>query len=503
MLLLWLLIIPFIGGLLCWCAERLGPAIPRFIALVTTSLVFCVSILLFVRGHYHLQTIGDYPRWAMAVTLPWVPRLGITFSLAVDGLSLLMVGLTGFVGVFAVLCSWREVTQRVGFFHLNLMWIIGAVCGVFLAVDLFLFFSFWEVMLVPMFFLIALWGHDSPYKTRVQAATKFFIYTQASGLLMLLAILGLVYVHYTQTHEITFNYMQLWGTEMSPALSMILMLGFFVAFAVKLPVVPLHGWLPDAHGQAPTAGSVDLAGILIKTAAYGLLRFALPLFPAASAQFAPIAMIFGVVSIYYGAIIAFSQTDIKRLVACSSISHMGFGLVGIYAGSHLALQGVVVMMVAHAFSAAGLFIVCGQIYERTHTRDMRQMSGLFGRVGSMSGYSLILLMASCGVPGTGNFVGEFMILFGSFSEAPWIVICAAGGLLFSAIYSLIILQRIYFGKPVSNAPLRRLSSREGGMLLLLVMLLFLVGLYPHTVMGLSSQPMAEVSHWFSHTRVMP
>ena len=503
MLLLWLILIPFIGGLLCWTTENLGSKVPRAIALLTTLLVLLVSLILFLDGDYQLKAVSLHPQWTHEWTAPWIPRFDITFSLAVDGLSLLMIALTGFLGIFAVLCSWREINHRVGFFHLNLMWIIGAVYGVFLATDLFLFFAFWEVMLVPMYFLIALWGHSNANKTRIQAATKFFIYTQASGLLMLLAILGLVYMHYQTRHELTFNYIKLLDTPMSDTVGMILMLGFFVAFAVKLPIVPLHGWLPDAHGQAPTAGSVDLAGILIKTAAYGLLRFALPLFPVASAQFAPVAMVLGLISIYYGAIIAFSQTDIKRLVACSSISHMGFVVIGIYAGSHLALQGVVVMMVAHAFSAAGLFIVCGQLFERTDTRDMRKMNGLFGRIGAMSGFSLVLIMASCGVPGTGNFIGEFMILFGSFSDAPWIVAIACGGLLFSAVYSLIIMQRIYFGKPASDKPLEKLNFRESAMLSLLIALLIATGIFPHLVMDISAQSMTEVAHWFSHTTLSP
>src|SRR5690606_30327180 len=242
--------------------------------------------------------------------------------------------------------------KRVGFFHLNLMWILGGVIGVFLAMDLFLFSFFWEMMLVPMFFLIALWGHSGDgKKTRITAATKFFIYTQASGLIMLAAILGLVFAHHASTGVYTFDYAKLIGTQMPAGLEYILMLGCFVDFAVKLPVVPVPCWLPDAHAQAPTAGSVDLAGILLKTAAYGLLRFALPLFPNASAEFAPIAMGLGLVGIFYGAFLAFAQTDIKRLIAFSSVAHMGFMIIGIYSGQLLALQGVAVQMVAHGLSA--------------------------------------------------------------------------------------------------------------------------------------------------------
>ena len=332
-----------------------------------------------------------------------------------------MICLTGLLGVLSVLCSWNEIQNRVGFFHLNLMWILGGVVGVFLAVDLFLFFFFWEMMLVPMFFLIALWGHSgSDGKTRIYAATKFFIFTQASGLIMLLAILGLVFVHFDQTGVLTFNYADLLKTKMSAGTEYILMLGFFIAFAVKFPVVPFHSWLPDAHAQAPTAGSVDLAGILLKTAAYGLMRFALPLFPNASAEFAPIAQWLGVFAIIYGALLSFAQTDIKRLVAYSSVSHMGFVLIAIYSASEIALQGAVVQMMAHGLSAAALFILCGQLYERIHTRDMREMGGIWARMPWLPAVSLFFAAAALGLPGTGNFVGEFLILLGSFQS------CAVG-----------------------------------------------------------------------------
>ena len=323
MILPWLILIPFIGGLLCWQCERFGTALPRWIALATMGLLFGLGVWLWVTADFsQAPAPGLEPRWAAEFLVNWTPRLGITIHLALDGLSVLMVVLTGLLGVLSVLCSWNEISKRVGFFHLNLMWILGGVVGVFLAVDLFLFFFFWEMMLVPMYFLIALWGHSgSDGNTRIAAATKFFIFTQVSGLVMLLAILSLVFIHFTQTGTITFNYADLLRTELAPGVEYFLMLGFFIAFAVKFPVVPVHSWLPDAHAQAPTAGSVDLAGILLKTAAYGMLRFALPLFPEASAQFAPIAQGLGVFAIIYGALLsctmargrAHSVTSIKRV----------------------------------------------------------------------------------------------------------------------------------------------------------------------------------------------
>ncbi|WP_411752503.1 NADH-quinone oxidoreductase subunit M [Serratia sp. (in: enterobacteria)] len=497
MLLPWLILIPFIGGLLCWQCERFGTKAPRWIALIAMGLTLALSLQLWLQGGYSLIKPLGMPQWQSEFMLPWIPRFGISIHLALDGLSLLMVVLTGFLGVLAILCSWREIQKYQGFFHLNLLWILGGVIGVFLAIDLFLFFFFWEMMLVPMYFLIALWGHKaSDGKTRITAATKFFIYTQASGLVMLIAIMGLVFVHYNATGVWTFDYEDLLKTPMSHNVEYLLMLGFFIAFAVKMPVVPLHGWLPDAHSQAPTAGSVDLAGILLKTAAYGLLRFSLPLFPNASAEFAPIAMWLGVVGIFYGAWMAFAQTDIKRLIAYTSVSHMGFVLIAIYTGSQLAYQGAVIQMIAHGLSAAGMFIICGQLYERLHTRDMRQMGGLWGRIKYLPALSLFFAVATLGMPGTGNFVGEFMILFGSFQVVPVITVISTFGLVFASVYSLIMMQRAYYGTPKSDQPLPGMTARELFIILLLVVLLVLLGVYPQPILDTSSAAMSNVQHWF-------
>nr|WP_321240327.1 NADH-quinone oxidoreductase subunit M [uncultured Tolumonas sp.] len=487
MSLLWLILLPFIGGFLCWLIEftRKGTNIPRWIALVTMSLQLLLSLSLWQSHDFSLVLPGQ-GNWTLDYQLPWIPRFGISVHLAMDGISLLMVSLTGLLGILAVVCSWNEIQDRVGFFHLNLLWILGGVIGVFLSLDLFLFFFFWEMMLVPMYFLIALWGHSgSDGRTRIYAATKFFLYTQASGLLMLLSILALVFIHYRATGMFSFDYTQLLNTRMAPEVEFMLMLGFFIAFAVKMPLVPLHGWLPDAHSQAPTAGSVDLAGILLKTAAYGLLRFGIPLFPHASADFAPIAMTLGLIGIIYGAVLAFSQTDIKRLVAYTSVSHMGFVVIALYAGTATAIQGAVVQMVAHGLSAAGLFIMCGQLYERLHTRDLREMGGLWHRLRYLPGIMLFFSVASLGLPGTGNFVGEFMILLGSFPSVPTIVIVSTVGLVLASVYSLTMLQRACFGQGKVNTPLRGLNLREFGILLLLVALLVGLGVYPQPVLDVS------------------
>lgn len=499
MILVWLILIPFIGGVLCWQSERFGLNVPRWIALFSMLLVLVLACWLWLQGDYSLANVGQ-SQWQQEFQAPWIPRFGISFHLGLDGLSLLMVLLTGLLGVMAVACSWSEIQKHVGFFFLNLLWNLGGVIGVFLALDLFLFFFFWEMMLVPMYFLIALWGHNTPGgKGRIYAANKFFIFTQASGLVLLLAILGLVLVHGQSTGVITFDYDALRGTVMTPAIEMVLMLGFFIAFAVKFPVVPFHSWLPDAHSQAPTAGSVDLAGILLKTAAYGLLRFALPLFPEASREFAPVAMTLGVLGIFYGAVLACAQNDIKRLIAYTSISHMGFVLLGVYSGSELALQGVVVQMVAHGLSAGALFILCGEIYERMHTRDLREMGGLWTRLKYLPPIAVFFTAASLGLPGLGNFVGEFLILLGSFKAAPVLTVLAACGLILAAIYSLIMLQRAFFGAAKTDSLLPDLSPREITIMLSLMVMLVALGIYPQPVLDTSAAAMHAVHQIYTAT----
>jgi NADH-quinone oxidoreductase subunit M len=499
MLLAWLILIPLIGGLLCWQSDRFGDKPPRWIALVTMTSVFLLSLELWATGDYSLaRGVHDAPEWQMQLKLPWIPSLGVGIHLAVDGLSLILIILTGFIGLLSILCSWSEIQRRTGFFHLNLLWILGGVIGVFLALDLFLFFLFWEMMLVPMYFLIALWGHRaSSGNSRISAATKFFIYTQASGLLMLLAIIGLAFAHWDATGVLSFDYEVLRGTPLAPAVEWLLMLGFFVAFSVKLPVVPLHGWLPDAHSQAPTAGSVDLAGLLLKTAAYGLLRFGLPLFPNASQEFAPIAMWLGVFGIMYGALQAFAQTDIKRMVAYTSISHMGYVLVGIYAGTELALQGSVMQMVAHGLSASALFILCGQVYERLHSRDFRDMGGLWARLPWLPPLALFFAAASLGMPGTANFIGEFLILAGTFPVAPVVTAVAAAGLVLASVYSLAMIHRSMFGPAREEAPIAGATVRELAMLLSLVGGLLWLGLYPQPVFDLAAEPVETVQQAYT------
>ncbi len=504
MVLVWLILIPFIGGLLSWQSERWSLGVPRWIAFFTMLISLVISLWLWATGDFSITgtgfaaVAGAAPQWSVEFRAAWIPSLGISLHLGMDGLSLLLVVLTNLLGLMAVICSWREIDKYVGFFHLNLLWNLGGVVGVFLALDMFLFFFFWEMMLVPMFFLIALWGHNIPGgKGRVYAAVKFFIFTQASGFLMLLAILAMVFLHHKATGVISFDYHDLLNTPMSKEIAWLLMLGFFIAFAVKTPLVPLHTWLPDAHSQAPTAGSVDLAGILLKTAAYGLLRFGIPFFPEASREFAPIAMWLGVFTVIYGGVVAFSQTDIKRLIAYTSVSHMGFVIIGIYAGTEQALQGVVVQMIAHGLSAGALFILCGELYERLHTRDLRQMGGLWSRFPYLPPIMLFFSAASLGLPGLGNFVGEILILMGTFTVAPLIAILASSGLILAAVYSLIVVQRAFHGAPREEGKLEDLNHRELAMMLVLMLLMLGLGLYPQLVIDAAHAPVQAVHHIYS------
>lgn len=500
-----LIAIPFIAGFLCWLIEKVDNHLPRWIALGGMVLTFGLGLLLWQQGEFNqfLATQGETTKeglpWAAQFLLPWIPTFGISFHLAADGLSLLMVVLTAFLGIMAVGCSWGEIQRRVGFFHLNLLWSLGGVIGVFLAIDLFLFFFFWELMLLPIYFLIALWGHNATGgKTKEYAATKFFIYTQASGLIMLIGILMLVIIHFGQTGVLSFAYYDLLGLSLGQW-EYAIMLCFFIGFAVKLPIFPLHGWLPDAHAQAPTAGSVDLAGILIKTAAFGLLRFVLPLFPAASAQFAPIAIVLGLIGIFYGAYLAFAQTDIKRLLAYTSISHMGFVVLAIYTGSLLSLQGLMVQMIAHGLSSAALFIMAGQVYERLHTRDLTVMGGMWGQFRYLAPLMMFFCAALLGIPGTGNFIGEILILLGAFEKYQAFTIIAAASLVLAGLYSLILIYQALFGDDTSpqlvkkyGGNLRDLNKRELSLLGVLAIGLLWLGLYPQPILNTSNSSMSWI-----------
>ncbi|MGR6036387.1 MAG: NADH-quinone oxidoreductase subunit M [Candidatus Nitrosoglobus sp.] len=480
MISLWLLIILFVGGLAAGYAERWHSNLPRFIALIALGIDLLLAILLWIL-HSSPVAIAGQETWLAQVNWLWISRFGIHFHLALDGISLLLVLLTCFLGLIAVAASWTEIKHRIGFFHFNLLWTLAGVLGVFMALDLFLFFFSWELMLVPMYFLIAIWGHER----RVPAAFKFFLFTQGSGLLLLMAILALALLQFNHTGVLSFDYFDLLATPLSSTTAFWIMLGFFIAFIVKLPAVPLHSWLPDAHSEASTGGSIILAGVLLKTGAYGLLRFVIPLSPAAAFDFSPIAMSLGVIGILYGAILAFAQFDLKRLIAYSSISHLGFVLLGIFAWNSLALQGAMIQILAHGLSTPALFMIAGALQERIHTRDMRQMSGLWFQVPYLAAIGLFFAIASLGLPGLGNFVGEFLILLGTYRINIPFAIAAAIGLVMSVLYALILVQRAFHGKAQERLRLPDFSTRGITAMAVMIVLLLWLGLYPQPIFNLT------------------
>ncbi len=487
MILVWFIVILMSGGVIAWIFGRLKPDIARWIALFSTLVPLVIAIVFWLRQDTGIR-LGQ-EAWLIQFHADWIPSFGVTFSLALDGLSLLMLLLTFFLGVLAVLTSWNEIRYRPGFYYFNLLWVLAGITGVFLTMDLFLFYFFWEVMLIPMYFLIGIWGHEN----KTYAAFKFFIFTQASGLLMLLAILGLYFIHGNETGTFTFSYFELLDTPLSASAARLLMLGFLAAFVVKLPVIPFHTWLPDAHSQAPTAGSLILAGLLLKTGAYGLLRFVVPLFPEASAEVAPWAMLFGVIGILYGAVLAFSQTDFKRLVAYTSVSHMGFVMLGVFAFNEIALQGVVMQMITHGLSTGALFILAGSLYERIHTRDLLKMGGFWPRMPFMAFVTMVFAMASLGLPGLGNFVAEFLTLVGAWQANPVLTVFAAIGVVFATAYSLRIVQKIFYEKEAkAEHPLADLSLREQFIFVPMVVVIIWLGVFPQSVLKTSKRPVMEV-----------
>ncbi len=467
-----------IGGLAAWFTGKLGRGISRIISLITVLVVFVYGVL-FTINHGHDVIQGLTGNWMLNYKVSWIPQFGISFHLGVDGLSLVMILLTLFIGVLAVLTSWNEIKEKTGFYYFNLLWILAGIIGVFTALDLFLFYFFWEIMLIPMYFLIGIYGHEN----RMYAAFKFFIFTQASGLLMFLAILGLAFLNAHNTGTLTFDYFDLLNAQPTGTFGFLLMSGFLIAFVVKLPVFPVHNWLPDAHTQAPTAGSLILAGLMLKTGAYGLIRFVMPLFHEASHTFAPWGMIIGAIGIIYGAKLAYSQTDMKRLVAYTSVSHMGFVMMGVFAFNQLAYQGVVMQMITHAISTGALFIFVGMIYERAHTRDIEQFGGLWEKVPKFGAVGMIFAMASLGLPGLGNFIAEFLVLAGSFQANKIITAVAAIGLVLGTVYSLRIFQKVFHGRMNKEWNFGDMTWREVLIMGSLILVIVWLGWYPQPVIN--------------------
>ena len=425
-----------VAGAFAWLLEEQWQGCAKWLALTVIALLATVFTIFVVSYGSSFETLQVLTR------VSWIQTFSIEYSIALDQLSIVLIALTWLLAIICVLVSWREIKHKAGFYYFNLLATIAGIIGVFVAVDMFLFFFFWEVMLLPMTAIIAIWGHEN----RHFAAIKFFIFTQLSSLLMLVAIIATGYFHLLKTGELSFYYLDWLALDMPLSMTQYLMLGFFIAFAVKLPSVPVHSWLPDAHTQAPTAGSVLLAGVLLKTGAYGLIRFVIFLFPQASTQFAPIAATLAVISIIYGAKMAFAQQDFKRLVAYSSISHMGFVMLALFAFNTIAYQGAIITMIAHGLSSAALFSMAGMIYQRVHSRNLADMGGFWQSAPRMGGFALAFAGAAFGLPGLANFIGEFFSLVGVFQVMPVFAVIAAIGLIGSAIYGMVLFQSSFQGQ---------------------------------------------------------
>lgn len=479
MMLLWLIIVLIAGGLLAWFTARWSPLLSRCISLAAVLIDLGITLYLMTQGFGG----AGMNAWFEQVNWNWIPELGIRFHFAMDGLSLLLTLLACYLGLVAIIISWRSIPKALGFYHLNLLWILAGIIGVFLSLDLFLFYFSWELMLIPMYFLIAIWGRER----RAYASVKFFLFTQLSGLFMLIAILALYFAHHQATGVYTFEYLELLGTPLSAHAAMWIMVGFFVAFAVKLPVFPFHTWLPDACAEATTATNVILAGLLATTAAYGMIRFLYPLFPNATRSFAPVAVTLAVIAILYGAILAFSQTNLMRLLAYASISHLGFVLLGIFSGTTIALEGVAMTLIAHGLSTSALFIVAGALEDRLGTRDIEAMGGLWDTIPRLSGAGLFFALASLGLPGLGDFIGEFLILLGTFHVYMIATIIAACGVLAATFYALRFVQRAFQGPKLPDLQLPDIAAREALTLGAMIVLLLWLGFYPQPVFHAFSQ----------------
>ncbi|WAI18123.1 MAG: NuoM family protein [Buchnera aphidicola (Acyrthosiphon caraganae)] len=485
MLLSLLIIIPFFSGFFSFFSYRFHKNFPRWIALSGIILILLVIIQIFYQENYHFFQIKEYPHLDRQLIIPWISRFGIEFNIAIDGFSIIMLIFSALLSIIAVLCSWNEIKKNQGFFYLNFMLVLTGIIGVFIAFDLFLFFCFWEIMLFPMYFLIALWSDQTESNKNYLAANKFFLYGQTSGLILLSSILLLVFSHYQDTNVLTFNYNLLINAPINRYIEYIVMIGFFLSFAIKMPVVPFHGWLPDVHSQSVSCGTVEIIGVLLKTAPYALLRYNLVLFPFSTGKFSFFAMFLGLFTIFYASWLAFSQTNIKRLIAYSSISHMGLILIAIYSNSEIALQGVVIQILSNSLTTAALCILSGQLYKRFKTQDINDMGGLWHCIYWIPGFSLFFSLANLGIPGTGNFVGEFLILSGIFQVFPLISILATIGIIFSSIYSLNMMQKIFYGPCKRKFSIFFVNKQELWTIIVLILMLIFLGLNPQKIIDIS------------------
>src|SRR5881628_2285255 len=468
--------LPGLAGLALLLVPRRAAGVLRPAALVVAVVTFLLSLPLYFG--FDAELIG----YQFEEHARWMPTLGVSYHVGVDGISLLLVLLTTFLMPLALASAWDSIEDRVKEFVATMLILETGMVGVFVSLELFLFLVFWEAMLIPMYFVIGVWGGPN----RIYAAVKFVLYTMVGSALMLVAILALYYHHGVATGTFTFDVPVVTRWVVPAGLGQNLMfLAFALAFAIKVPLFPFHTWLPDAHVEAPTAGSVILAGVLLKMGTYGFLRFGLPIFPDASLTFGPIVLALAVFGIVYGAWVSTVQPDLKKLVAYSSVSHLGFVMLGIFTLNVQGLVGGVIQMVNHGLSTGALFLMVGMIYERRHTRLIADFGGLWKVIPAFSALFLVVVLSSLGLPGLNGFVGEFLILLGAFQAHRGLAALATTGIIFAAVYLLWMYQRVIFGEVTheENRGLRDLSVREWAVVVPLVIFIVRIGVYPTVFTG--------------------
>ncbi len=495
--------LPLLGFLIIMLIPGRKATLIKWVANITGVIGFLISLPLIINWDAPQVTAGIRNGMRYVIDVPWIESLGVHYAFGMDGISLLLVLLTTLLGSIAILSSWRAINTRVKEYYAYLLLLQTGMIGVFLATDLFLFYVFWEVMLVPMYFLIGVWG--GPRK--LYAAIKFFLYTLLGSVLMLLAILALYfkYISLYGWENRTFDLFKFLQMGLDPQFQFWAFLAFFLAFAIKVPMFPFHTWLPDAHVEAPTAGSVILAGVLLKMGTYGFVRFAMPLFPDSTIEFTPYLLILCVVGIIYGALVAMMQKDMKKLVAYSSVSHLGFTMLGVFAATQVGLEGGVLQMINHGISTGALFLIVGIVYERRHTRMIADYGGLSHNMPIYATVFLIMTLSSIGLPGLNGFIGEFMILQGTFQRVDLRVyaILAASGIVLGAAYMLWLFQRVMFGNndKDENKRMKDLNLREIATFVPLLILAVWIGIYPSFWLKYLKEPVHFITQRLENSAV--
>jgi len=477
---------PVIGALILLFVPGTNHRAIRWIALGAVLVSFALSLALF--GY---DPAGS--EFQFREDLPWIDAFGMRYTMGVDGLSVVLVMLTTLLSVVAIVYSWEPIQTKVKAYYATMLLLMVGMLGVFVALDLFLFYVFWEISLFPMYFVIGIWGGPR----RIYATVKFVIYTLVGSLLMLVAILAVVIAYASSGNPLTFSYEALRGFAYTDTLQALAFVAFFGAFAIKVPMWPLHTWLPDAHVEAPTAGSIILAGVLLKLGGYGFLRYNLPLLPDAAVSFAPIVIGLAVVAIIYGGLVAMVQPDLKKLVAYSSVSHMGFVMLGTFVFNEQGLQGAIYQMISHGITTGALFLLVGVIYEQTHDREIAHMGGLNARVPRYAAMFGLFTFASIGLPGLSGFVGEFLVILGAFRTNGFVAAAAMVVVIISAVYMLWMFQRVFFTVPSDWMrrwwpSLRDMNRTEWIALAPLAVLVVVLGVYPGPVLDMISVPVDRI-----------